>query len=192
MFGSVRKRKRKWRRSAKEHRAFKLHYRMNAKIKDGQFWLLSSESVPGHGIQGRRERTPLVEEVRLSPLQERLLSEFMLPNSAHAVARSARWAKVVGEPVTRVVRALQDHGLLVEPNDARARMCHGRNQRDLQKLCLDSGLEPVGSVGELVDRLLVIDPTGWLLGYAGELLQCSEPAARAIALAKNREQCEIE
>jgi hypothetical protein len=43
-------------------------------------------------------------------------------------------------------------------------------------LCLEFGLPPTGSIDQLVDRLLTIDPTGWLLGYAGELLQCSDVA----------------
>jgi hypothetical protein len=48
-------------------------------------------------------------------------------------------------------------------------------------LCIEHGLQPTGSVGDLVDRLLAIDPSGWLLGYAGELLQCSELAQKMLA-----------
>jgi hypothetical protein len=165
---------------------------MNAKIKDRLFRLLGSESVLDQAAQGSFKSVPLPEEIRLSTLQQRLLSEFMLPNSAHAVARSAPCAKIVGESVTKVIRALRDAGLLVEPNDARARLCHGRGESDLRMLCLDSGLQSTGRVDELVDRLLVIDPTGWLLGYAGELLQCSAQAARAIAAANDRQPSEVE
>jgi hypothetical protein len=46
-------------------------------------------------------------------------------------------------------------------------------------LCLEYGLPTMGGADQLADRLLSIDPTGWLLGYAGELLQCAESAVRA-------------
>jgi hypothetical protein len=165
---------------------------MNAKIKDRLFGLLGSESVPDQGAQASVKRAPFVEDIRLSPLQARLLSQFMLPNSAHAVARSTHCAKIVGAPITRVIRALKEQGLLVEPNDARARLCHGKDESDLRMLCLDSGLKPTGSVDELVDRLLVIDRSGWLLGYGGELLQCSARAARAVVAATDTEQTGVE
>jgi len=165
---------------------------MNAKIKDRLFRLLGSESVFDQQAQGSLKSVPLPEEIRLSRLQHRLLSEFMLPNSSHAVARSARCAKIAGESATKVIRALREDGLLVEPNDARARLCHGKGESDLRSLCLDSGLQTTGSVDELVDRLLVVDPTGWLLGYAGELLQCSARAARAVVAANDRQPSRIE
>jgi hypothetical protein len=152
---------------------------------------LGSESIPDQPASASFKSAPL-EEIRLSPLQERLLSEFIRPNTVEAAARSARCAKIVDQPVTRVIRALQEKGLLVEPNDARARLCHGRDESDLRMLCLNSGLVPTGSADELVERLLVIDPTGWLLGYTGELLQCSARARGAIAPANDREQSGIE
>jgi hypothetical protein len=164
---------------------------MNAKIKDRLFGILGSDSASGQGAQASVKRAP-PEDIRLSPLQARLLSEFMLPNSAHAVARFTHCAKTFGAPITRVIRALKEQGLLVEPNDARARLCHGKDESDLRMLCLDSGLETTGSVDELVDRLLVIDRSGWLLGYGGELLQCSARAARAVVAVTHREQSGIE
>jgi hypothetical protein len=169
---------------------------MNAKIKNTLLGLLRSKSFRRRGTQ-----TPLkggssaAEEIRISsrisPLQERLLAEFVLPNSTHAIAKSPYWKMMFGEPVNRVLRGLEEQGLLIEPNDPRARMCFGRDESDLRMLCLDCGLEPTGSAVELTDRLLVIDPTGWLMGYAGELLQCSELAAQAMGV-RHRAQSRIE
>jgi hypothetical protein len=75
---------------------------------------------------------------------------------------------------------LKAQGILIEPVDPRARICRDRDESDLRMLCLDTGLPPTGSADELVDRLLALDPTGWLLGFAGELLQCSERAQETL------------
>jgi hypothetical protein len=111
----------------------------------------------------------------------RLLAEFMLPNSADTVARSSYWSGALGEPVKTVLGRLKAKGLLIEPNDPRARMRHNRDESDLRVLCLEHGLPPTGNADQLADRLLTIDPTGWLLGYAGELLQCSNLTDRKIS-----------
>jgi hypothetical protein len=116
-----------------------------------------------------------------SPSYRKLLAEFVLPNSAEAVARSPYWKEVFSEPVRSILRRLKAQGILSEPIDPRARMCRGRDESDLRLLCVEHGLQPTGSVDELVDRLLGIDPTAWLLGYAGELLQCSDWAKRLLA-----------
>jgi hypothetical protein len=81
-----------------------------------------------------------------------------------------------GEPVKAVLQKLKEQGLLVEPNNPRARLRHDRDESDLRMLCLENGLQPTGGAADLVDRLLTIDPSGWLLGYPRELLQCSELA----------------
>src|ERR1035441_553048 len=110
----------------------------------------------------------------------KLLAEFVIPKSANEVARSPKWRGLFCEPVMTILRRLKARGILVEPNDPRARMCCCRDESDLRMLCLEFGLTPTGSIDQLVDRLLTIDPTGWLLGYAGELLQCSDVAVRTI------------
>jgi hypothetical protein len=81
---------------------------------------------------------------------------------------------------------LKAQGILIEPIDPRARMCRDRDESDLRMLCVDHGLPPTGSAEELVDRLLAVDPTGWLLGFAGELLQCSEWAQKTLASRRDR------
>ncbi len=81
------------------------------------------------------------------------------------------------EPVTTILRRLKAQGILVESHDPRARIRRNRDDSDLRVLCLEFGLAPTGTADHLVDRLLTIDPSGLLLGYAGELLQCSKAAA---------------
>jgi hypothetical protein len=76
-----------------------------------------------------------------------------------------------GEPVKAVLRKLKQQGLLVEPDNPRARICHDRDESDLRMLCLETGLHPSGCAADLVDRLLTIDPSGWLLGYGRLTLQ---------------------
>jgi hypothetical protein len=151
---------------------------MSARIKERVFRLLRFEPpsdvrlraapVPAAGRMGRED------VVRL----RKLLTEFALPNSANAVARSAYWKALFREPVETILQRLKSQGILVEPDDPRARMRRDRDESDLRVLCLEFGLSPAGRADELVDRLLTIDPTGWLLGYPGELLQCSKTAAR--------------
>ncbi len=133
-----------------------------------------------------------VHRRRISPAHRRLLAEFLLPNSANAVARSAYWKEVFRQPVKSVLGRLKAQGLLVEPVNPRARMCYARDESDLRVLCLEHGLQPMGNADQLADRLLTIDPTGWLLGYAGELLQCSELAARTLAAQCHLPQSRIE
>jgi hypothetical protein len=166
---------------------------MNAKMKDTLFGLLRSESVHDAKTRATLESTPSARKgIRLTPLQVRLLTEFVNPNSAHAVAQSSHWCEEFGEPVSRVLRTLKEQGLLIEPTDPRARMCHARDESDLRLLCLECGLDPTGSGEQLVDRLLAVDPTGWLMGYTGEMLQCSESAALMMASGKEPVQLPIE
>jgi hypothetical protein len=121
-----------------------------------------------------------------SPSYRRLLEQFAQPNSAEAVARSPRWKEVFSEPVRSILRRLKARGVLIEPIDPRARMRRDRDESDLRLLCVEHGLQPTGGAEELIDRLLGIDPTAWLLGYAGELLQCSEWAKTALASRRGR------
>jgi hypothetical protein len=163
---------------------------MNAGIKDTLFRLLRFESPPGSVeyapvdiINRTVERISLhnVERSRNSDSYRKLLAEFVVPNSSHAVVgRAPYWNGVLRKPVTMVLQELKARGVLIEPNNARARMCFNRDESDLRVLCLEHGLATMGSADQLADRLLTIDPTGWLLGYAGELLQCSELAARTM------------
>ena len=166
---------------------------MNAKIKNALVRLLRSESVPDPGFRASlKSRSSAPEEIRPSPLEGQLLAEFVLPNSRHAVTQSPYWNRVFGEPVGSVLRRLEEQGFLAEVNDPRARMCHGRDESDLRVLCVDCGLDPTGSADQLADRLLGVDPTGWLLGYAGELLRCSELAVPAMVPGKDQARCPIE
>jgi hypothetical protein len=160
---------------------------MNARIKDTLIRLLRVEPranpvmrvVPTILDQGaRRNRLGEGHRNLEVPSYRELLAEFVLPNSAEVIARSPYWNEVFREPVGTHVQRLKAQGMLVEPNNPRARMCHDRDESDLRIVCLDLGLAPTGGANDLADRLLTIDPTGWLLGYAGELLQCSDSAAR--------------
>jgi hypothetical protein len=139
--------------------------------------------APGHIAEATDGGIPTgnVDGLLNSPSYRRLLEQFAQPNSAEAVARSPCWKEVFSEPVRSVLDRLTARGILIEPIDPRARMRRGRDESDLRLLCVEHGLQPTGNAEELVDRLLGIDPTGWLLGYAGELLQCSEWAKRALA-----------
>jgi hypothetical protein len=162
---------------------------MSARIKDTLFRLLRVEPRSDPGLRvlpeisyptARGKRFDEVHRILELPSYRKLLAEFVLANSAEVVARSAYWKEVFPEPVGTHVQRLKKQGMLVEPNNPRARMCHDRDESDLRIICLDLGLAPTGGVNELADRLLTIDPTGWLLGYAGELLQCSESAAQTL------------
>jgi hypothetical protein len=164
---------------------------MNARIEEASFRLWPPEPLHSRGIHALLETTrPALEQkpsahahrLCMSPLCRGLLAEFVLPNAAKAVAQSLYWRRRFREPVVRVLATLKDHGLLIEPHDPHARMCHERDESDLRSLCLECGLEPTGSAEQLAERLLTIDPSGWLLGYPGELLQCSELAARAMRM----------
>jgi hypothetical protein len=165
--------------------------RMNAGIKDTSFRLWTPEPLPSPSIRAALKTTrPAVEQrtsanacgLRISPLCRCFLAEFVIPNSANAVAQSLYWRRWFREPVVTVLATLKDHGLLIEPHDPHARMCYERDESDLRSLCLECGLETTGGAEQLAARLLTLDPSSWLLGYPGELLQCSELAARAMRM----------
>jgi hypothetical protein len=149
---------------------------MNAKLRDTAFRLPTSEPLCSASAPDG------VHQHYIPLLDRRLLSEFVLPNATNAVARSPYWNSQFREPVARVLARLKEHGLLIEPPNPHARMCHGRDEGALRRLCLEWRLEPAGSAEQLAERLLTIDPSGWLLGYPGELLQCSELAVRAMRM----------
>jgi len=144
--------------------------------------------APRHVAEATARGTPIGNVDRLwdSPSYRRLLEQFAQPNSAEAVARSPYWKEVFSEPVRSILRRLKARGVLIEAIDPRVRMRRDRDESDLRLLCVEHGLQPTGGAEELVDRLLGIDPTAWLLGYAGELLQCSELAKRALASRRGR------
>jgi len=151
---------------------------MSARIKDRVFRLLRFEPRSTPPLRAAQvpagERMAREEVVRLRTL----LAEFARPNSAQAVARSAYWRAQFSEPVETILKRLKIQGILIEADDPRARLARDPDESDLRVLCLELGLSPVGSAEQLLDRLLSIDPSGWLLGYPGELLQCSKTAAR--------------
>jgi hypothetical protein len=162
---------------------------MNAKIKDTLLRFRRIEPPSSSGAQVPLDvAEPTAGSMALKdvprlcnlPSYRKLLAEFARPNAAGAVARSPYWKEVFSEPVRVILRRLKAQGVLIEPNNPRARMCRDRDESDLRLLCIEHGLRPTGSADELVDRLLTIDPTGWLLGYPGELLQCSDFANRTM------------
>jgi hypothetical protein len=168
---------------------------MSARIKETlfRFWRIEPPSNVGSQVQrdiaeaadgGIAHRD--VRRLCNLPSYQKLLAEFARPNSAAAVARSPYWKEAFSEPVRSILHRLKAQGILIEPVDPRARMCRDRDESDLRMLCIEHGLQPTGSTDDLVDRLLAIDPTGWLLGYAGELLQCSELAQRTLASRRER------
>jgi hypothetical protein len=166
---------------------------MSARIKETlfRFWRIDPPRALGMQVPRHDDEAgsaPAADLGRLcnSPSYRKLLAEFALPNSAEAVARSPYWNEVFSEPVRSILRRLKAQGVLIEPIDPRARMCLDRDESDLRLLCVEHGLHPTGSADELVDRLLTIDPTAWLLGYAGELLQCSEWAKTNLAARRDR------
>ena len=163
---------------------------MSARIKETLFRFWGIEPPSNLGTQVPRDVAEAaaggVGRLINSPSYRKLLAEFALPNSAEAVARSPNWKEVFSEPVRSILRRLKSQGVLIEPIDPRARMCRGRDESDLRMLCIEHGLQPTGSAADLVDRLLAIDPTAWLLGYAGELLQCSEWARKTLASRRDR------
>jgi hypothetical protein len=161
---------------------------MSARIKETLYRFWRIDPPPAPGTQAPRGAAPAADLGRLcnSPSYRKLLAEFALPNSAEAVTRSPYWKEVFSEPVRSILRRLREQGVLIEPIDPRARMCRDRDESDLRLLCVEHGLQPTGSAAELVDRLLTIDPTAWLLGYAGELLQCSEWSKRKLASRRDR------
>src|ERR1700678_1156662 len=136
MFGSVQIRIEQWgRKEQRTSAAPKVKCRVNAKIKNALSRLLWSESVPEEGFRASPESRPsAVEEIRPSAMEVELLAEFVLPNYCHAVAQSPFWSRAFGEPVSSVLRRLEEHGFLIEVNDPRARMCHGREESDLRVL----------------------------------------------------------
>jgi hypothetical protein len=162
---------------------------MSARIKETlfRFWRIEPPSDLGAQVpRDGAEAAAGIGRLCNSPSYRKLLAEFALPNSAAAVARSPYWKEVFSEPVRSILRRLRAQGILVEPVDPRARMSRDRDESDLRMLCIEHGLQPTGTADELVDRLLAIDPTAWLLGYAGELLQCSEWAQKMLASRRDR------
>ena len=121
-----------------------------------------------------------VRELRQSPSYRKLLAEFVLPNAPDRVARDPHWTGVFDRPVPEILRSLKGGGILVEPGDARARLHFARDSSDLRVVCVELGLPTGGSDDDMVDRLLRLDPTGLLLGYPGELLQCADFVKRAV------------
>jgi hypothetical protein len=171
--------------------AFKVRRRMIAEFEDTSLRWRTPQLLHGRGIRPPLETTQLALQqqtsadahgLRISPPCRWLLAEFVLPNAASVVAQSPYWRRRFREPVVKALAALKDYGLLIEPHDPHARMCHERDESDLRSVCLECGLEPTGSAEQLAARLLTIDPSGWLLGYPGELLQCSELAVRAMCV----------
>jgi hypothetical protein len=150
---------------------------MSARIKDRVFRLLRFEAPSALGLPAApvapAGRIAREDVVRL----RQLLDEFTLPTSANKVARSAYWRAQFREPVAAILQRFKTQGILVEADNPRARLSCGRDESDLRVLCLEFGLSPAGRADQLVDRLLTIDPSGWLLGYPGEPLQCSQTAA---------------
>lgn len=120
---------------------------------------------------------------RTSQGHQRLLINFLFPNSADNMPKWIEWNELLGESVASAIQRLKESGALTVVNDPMARVLHNRGVKDLKSLCSQNGVKPSGTKLQMAERLLEIDATGMMLGYSGELLKCS-PEGEDIANAR--------
>ena len=113
---------------------------------------------------------------RTSEGYQRLLLSFTFPNTAKGVPRSVDWDGLLGESLNSAIQRLKTDGALVPVNEPTWRILCGRSANELKKMCREHGLKVSGTKEQLAERLASIDPSGLVLGYAGELLKCSHEA----------------
>lgn len=110
---------------------------------------------------------------RSSEGHQRLLINFLFPNSIENMPKWVQWSELLGESVQAAAERLKRDGALQVVNDAVARIVYNRGTNDLKELCRQNGLKVSGSKSQLAERLLSIDPNGMSIGFTGELLKCS-------------------
>lgn len=113
---------------------------------------------------------------RSSEGHQRLLINFLSPNSADNMPKWIVWDDLLGESVNAAVDRLKSDGALLVIDDPKIRILHSRGAKDLKDLCVQNGLKSSGTKIQMAERLAGADPTGKRLGYGGELLQCSSEA----------------
>jgi hypothetical protein len=105
-------------------------------------------------------------EWRTSEGYQRLLTNFVLPNSRECVPRWVEWNELLGEALDSAIERLKSVGALIPVNEPTRRILHGRGAKELKKLCNEHGLKVSGSKEQLAERLANIDPSGSVFGYA--------------------------
>jgi hypothetical protein len=113
---------------------------------------------------------------RTSEGYQRLLTNFILPNSRECVPKWVKWNELLGEALDSAIERLKSVGALIPVNEPTRRILHGRGAKELKKLCTEHGLKVSGSKEQMAERLGNIDPSASVFGYAGELLKCSQEA----------------
>jgi hypothetical protein len=115
-------------------------------------------------------------EWRTSEGYQRLLINFIHPNSRERMPRWINWNELLGEPLDSAIERLKAVGALMPVNEPTRRILHGRGAKELKKLCNEHGLKLSGSKEQMAERLANIDPSASVFGYSGELLKCSQEA----------------
>lgn len=114
---------------------------------------------------------------RSSEGYQRLLYSFLFPSTPGNIPSWVDWYNILGEPLDAAIQRLRDEGALLVADDPRSRLSYNRGAKELKQLCKENGLKVSGTKEEMVERLVLVDTTGQVLGYPGELLKCSAEAA---------------
>jgi DNA-directed RNA polymerase subunit RPC12/RpoP len=91
------------------------------------------------------------------------------------------WEGVLGEPLDSAIAKLKVGGALLSLGEPKWHILYKKNAEELVNLCRDHGLNAFGTIEDLADRLVSVDPSGLVLGYPGELLKCSSETRRSLA-----------
>jgi hypothetical protein len=145
----------------------------------GLSWLFPKRQTQQQVMEQAISTNQVVPQVnwRTSEGYHRLLYSFVFPSTPSDIPIWVDWPVILGEPVDVAIRRLRDEGALLVADDPRSRISYKRSAKDLKQLCKENGLKVSGTKEEMVERLALMDTTGHLLGYSGELLKCSPDAA---------------
>lgn len=145
----------------------------------GLSWLFpkrqAQQQVPESAITSNQIKPPV--NWRTSEGYRRLLYSFVFPSTPSDVPKWVDWLNVLGVPVDAAIQRLRDEGALLVVDDPRSRISYKRTAKELKQLCKENALKVAGTKEEMVERLALMDTTGHLLGYPGELLKCNPEAA---------------